>query len=52
MDETIWEETQRFIDSIRDEIRSDDPDESAIDFWLFKIERRIKVLKQIITKEK
>ena len=46
--ETIWEELDRFIDSIKAEIRDDNPDQSAIDFWLFKIERRIKILKDEI----
>ena len=46
--ETIWEELDRFIGSIRDEIRSDDPDEVSIDFWLFKIERRIKILRGVL----
>ena len=44
--ETIWEELDRFIGSIKDEIRSDEPDRSAIDFWLFKIERRIEIIKK------
>jgi len=42
--ETIWEELDRFIGSIESEIRSDDPDQVAIDFWLFKIKRRIDIL--------
>ena len=45
-DESIWDELGRFIGSIKDEIRSDEPDESAIDFWLFKIERRVGILKK------
>ncbi len=44
-EETIWEELDRFIGSIRDEIRSNDPSEVSIDFWLFKIERRVNMLK-------
>ena len=43
-----WEDIQRFIDSISAEIRSDEPDLVAIDFWLFKIERRIKILKDYV----
>jgi len=50
-EETIWEELDRFIGSIKDEIRSDEPDESAIDFWLFKIERRVNILKEHIEKD-
>lgn len=45
MEETIWEELDRFIGSISDEIRSDDQDRNAIDFWLFKIKRRVNILK-------
>jgi len=48
MRETIWQELQRFIDSIRDEIRAEDTDQVSIEFWLFKIERRIKILKDAI----
>jgi len=51
-EETIWQELQRFIDSIRDEIKTTDPDRISIDFWLFKIERRIKMLKDVIEDEK
>jgi hypothetical protein len=52
MKETIWQELQRFIDSIRDEAKTTDPDRISIDFWLFKIERRIKMLKDVIEDEK
>ena len=47
-DKVFWEDIQRFIDSISAEIRSDKPDRVAIDFWLFKIERRIKILKDYV----
>ena len=50
-EETIWEELDRFIGSIRDEIRSDEPEEVSIDFWLFKIERRVSILKKHIEKD-
>ena len=49
-EETIWEELDRFLGSIRDEIKSDDPDASAIDFWLYKIQRRVILLKEHIEK--
>ena len=45
-EETIWEQLDRFIVSIQDEIRDDDPDFVAIDFWLFKISRRVAILKE------
>lgn len=48
MEETIWQELERFTGSIKDEIRSKKPDLISIDFWIFKIERRIKILKQKI----
>ena len=44
-EETIWEELDRFVDSIHDEIRDEDPDMISIDFWLFKIKRRVSILK-------
>ena len=47
-EETIWEQLNRFIDSIHDEIRDDEPDFVAIDFWLFKIERRVAMLKELL----
>ena len=50
-DEKFWKDVQRFIDSIRDEAHSAKPDRVAIDFWLFKIERRFKMLKDYIDAE-
>ena len=47
-EETIWEELDRFVGSIKDEIRSNDIDRVSIDFWLFKISRRIQILKKHI----
>ena len=47
-EDRIWGDIQRFIDSIRDEAHSAKPDRVSIDFWLFKIERRIKILKDYI----
>ena len=44
-EETIWEELDRFVGSIKDEIRSEEPDMVSIDFWIFKIERRINIIK-------
>jgi hypothetical protein len=49
--ETIWDELDRFVGSISDEIRHKKPDRVAIDFWLFKIERRVKILKDILQEE-
>jgi len=45
-EETIWEELYRFVDSIHDEIRDEDPSMVSIDFWLFKIKRRVNTLKE------
>jgi len=50
-EETIWEQLDRFIGSIKDEIRSDDQDSIAIDFWLFKIKRRVDVLHSALDKD-
>ena len=51
-EETFWEQTQRFIDSIQDEIKSPEPDQVAIEFWLFKIERKVNILKEYLTNVK
>ena len=51
VEETIWEELDRFIGSIKDEIRSDDQDNSAIDFWVFKIKRRVDILHSALDKD-
>ncbi|HDY67495.1 hypothetical protein LCGC14_3057300 [marine sediment metagenome] len=51
-EEDIWEQAQRFMDSIRDEIKSENPDQVSIGFWLFKIERKVHMLKEHLYKEK
>jgi hypothetical protein len=48
----FWIDIQRFIDSIRDEAHSARPDRVSIDFWLFKIERRMKLLKDYLDETK
>ena len=48
-EETIWQQLYRFIGSIQDEIKDDKPDLLEIDFWLFKIERRVKILEKEMT---
>ena len=45
--ESIFDELYKFINNISCEIRKDDCDKLAIDFWLFKINRRIKELRII-----
>ena len=50
-EETIWEELDRFISSIKDEIKSDNQDNISIDFWLFKIKRRVAVLHSALDKD-
>jgi hypothetical protein len=47
-EDRIWKDIQRFIDSIHDEISTAKPDRVAVDFWLFKLERRMKILKDYI----
>ena len=49
-EETIWEEMYRFIGSIQDEIRADDTDMTSIDFWCFKLKRRVKILEDAFNK--
>ncbi len=44
-EEDIWEQAQRFMDSIRDEIKSENPDQESIRFWLFKIERGVNIFR-------
>ena len=44
----IYVDLERYIKIIRDEIRSSEPDQITIDFYLFKIERRIKIIKDYI----
>lgn len=44
----IWSDLDRYIKIIYDEIRTSKPDRVTIDFFLFKIERRIKILKDYI----
>jgi hypothetical protein len=46
--ETIWQELDRYIKTISDEIRTAKPDRVTVDFYLFKIERRIAILKKQI----
>jgi DNA primase len=46
--ETIWQEIDRYIKTISDEIRTAKPDRVTVDFYLFKIERRIAILKDYI----
>ena len=48
LQETIFNEMTRFVDSIRAEIRDENQDNIAIDFWLFKLDRRIKILKDYL----
>ena len=50
-EETIWEELYRFIYSIHDEIISDDMSRVSIDFWLFKIKRRVDILHGALDKD-
>lgn len=44
----IWTDLERYIKIISDEIRTAKPDRVTIDFYLFKIERRIKILKDYL----
>jgi hypothetical protein len=46
----FWKDIDRFIKTIHDEIKTAKPDRVTIDFYLFKIERRFKMLKDILDK--
>lgn len=46
MKRTIWTDLERYIKIIREESRTAKPDPVTIEFYLFKIERRIKMLKE------
>ena len=41
----VYTDIGKYIKIIRDEIRTAKPDQVTVDFYLFKIERRIKTLK-------
>jgi len=47
-EDKIWTDLERYIKIISDEIRTAKPDPITIDFYLFKIERRIKILKDYL----
>lgn len=50
-EDKIWTNLERYIQTIRDEIRTAEPDAVTIDFYLFKIERRIKILKDYLNEK-
>lgn len=50
-EDKIWTDLERYIKIISDEIRTSEPDRVTIDFFLFKIERRIKILKDYINEK-
>lgn len=51
MNKKIWSDLERYIKTIQDEIRLAEPNRVIIDFYLFKIERRIKILKDYINEK-
>ena len=46
----FWNDVQRYIDSLKTEIKSCNPDRITMTFWLFKIERRFELLREYIEK--
>ncbi|HUX57107.1 MAG TPA: hypothetical protein VMV77_09040 [Bacteroidales bacterium] len=48
----FWKQIDGYIKNIRDEARSAKPDFITIDFYLFKLERRVKILKDYINETK
>jgi hypothetical protein len=51
MKNRIWKDFERYISIIEEEIRQPDPDFIAIDFYCFKIRRRVKILKDYLDAE-
>jgi hypothetical protein len=47
----VWTDLERYIKIIHDEIRTAKPDQVTVDFYLFKIERRIKILKDYLNEK-
>jgi hypothetical protein len=47
-EDKIWKQFDKYIKIIKRLIRQPDPDFVAIDFYLWKIERRIKILKDYL----
>ena len=47
----IWRDLARYIKIISEENKTAKPDRVTIDFYLFKIERRIKILKNYMNEK-
>ena len=45
-EEDIWQALDRFLYSIQCEINSQEPDRQSVHFWLYKIERRIEMIRK------
>ena len=50
-EETFMEQTKRYAGSIVDELEDDEPNLISIDFWLFKLKRRIDILRKAESKK-
>lgn len=50
-EETFMEQTKRFAGSIVDELEDEEPNLISIDFWLFKLKRRIDILRKAESKK-
>jgi len=46
-----WKQLDRYFATIEDEIRSKNPDFVTVDFYLWKIKRRVEILKNYIEAE-
>ena len=47
-----WKQLDRYFSIIENEIRSKEPDEITIDFYLWKIKRRVEILKNYVNEKK
>jgi hypothetical protein len=47
----FWKQLDRYFAIIEDEIRQPDPDFVAIDFYLWKIKRRVEILKRYLNEK-
>lgn len=47
-----WKQLDRFFKTIEDEIRQTDPDFVTVDFYLWKIKRRVEILKRYLNEKK
>ena len=47
----FWKQLDRYFKTIEDEIKEDEPDRVTVDFYLWKIKRRVEILKKYINEK-